>query len=174
MNTIYDNTFVLGQTSATNFIAGNGIKIDEPSAGTVRIGNDETVLWTNPNPAMIVSNTTLTGTLNESISSFEKIRFDVKASYDYGENIYAARTNFDFIMDASKKNEIGIYYPNPRGTTTYIDCCLLYVSGNLFSATSGNRLQLKYPENTINTVNTARGPYIYEIRGINRISGSNA
>ena len=45
MNTIYDGTYVIGQTSATNFVAGNGIKIDEPSAGTVRIGNDETVLW---------------------------------------------------------------------------------------------------------------------------------
>lgn len=45
MNTIYDGSFVLGQTSATNFIAGNGITIDSPSAGTVRIGNDETVLW---------------------------------------------------------------------------------------------------------------------------------
>ena len=45
MNTIYDGSFVLGQTSATNFVAGPGIRIDEPSAGTVRIGNDETVLW---------------------------------------------------------------------------------------------------------------------------------
>lgn len=26
MNTIYDNTFVLGQTSATNFVAGPGIR----------------------------------------------------------------------------------------------------------------------------------------------------
>lgn len=172
IQSISQGTYTIGQTSATNFVAGPGIKIDEPSAGTVRIGNDETVLWTNPNPAMIVSNTTLTGTLNESISNFEKIRFDVKASYDYQESIYAARTNFDFIMDASKKNEIGIYYPNPRGTTIYIDCCLLYVSGNVFSATSGNRLQLKYPENTMNTVNPARGPYIYEIRGINRISNA--
>lgn len=45
MNTIYDGSFVIGQTSATNFQAGPGIKIDEPSAGTVRIGNDETVLY---------------------------------------------------------------------------------------------------------------------------------
>lgn len=45
MNTIYDGTYVIGQTSATNFIAGPGITIDSPSAGTVRIGNDETVLW---------------------------------------------------------------------------------------------------------------------------------
>jgi len=168
IQSIANGTYSIGETNKLTFSAGPGIKIDEPSAGTVRIGTDETVLWTNPNPEMIISNTKLTGTLNESISNFEKIRFDVKASYDYGESIYAARTNFDFIVDASKKNEIGIYYPNPRGTTIYIDCCLLYVSGNVFSATSGNRLQLKYPENTMNTVNTARGPYIYEILGINR------
>lgn len=45
MNTIYDNTFVLGETNNLTFQAGPGITIDSPSAGTVRIGNDETVLW---------------------------------------------------------------------------------------------------------------------------------
>ena len=45
INSIANGTFTLGQTSATNFQAGPGIKIDSPSAGTVRIGNDETVLW---------------------------------------------------------------------------------------------------------------------------------
>lgn len=67
MNTIYDNTFVLGQTSATNFIAGQGIKIDEPSAGTVRIGNDETVLYSGN------SNIT-TGALNEPATNFNYLR----------------------------------------------------------------------------------------------------
>ena len=66
MNTIYDNTFVLGQTSATNFIAGPGIKIDEPSAGTVRIGNDETVLYSG--------STTATAALTEDIRNFERVR----------------------------------------------------------------------------------------------------
>ena len=45
IQSISQGTYTIGQTSATNFVAGNGIKIDEPSAGTVRIGNDETVLW---------------------------------------------------------------------------------------------------------------------------------
>ena len=45
IQSISQGTYTIGQTSATNFIAGPGIKIDEPSAGTVRIGNDETVLW---------------------------------------------------------------------------------------------------------------------------------
>ena len=70
MNTIYDNTFVLGQTSAMNFVAGPGIKIDEPSAGTVRIGNDETVLWENQS-----GYTEPPITLSESLSSFKTIKF---------------------------------------------------------------------------------------------------
>ena len=68
MNTIYDNTFVLGQTSATNFIAGNGIVIDEPSAGTVRIGTDETVLYDG-------NFTTKTCILSESPLNFERVKF---------------------------------------------------------------------------------------------------
>lgn len=40
MNTIYDGSYTLGSTSALTFEAGPGIKIDEPSAGTVRIGMD--------------------------------------------------------------------------------------------------------------------------------------
>ena len=67
MNTIYDGSFVLGQTSATNFIAGNGIKIDEPSAGTVRIGNDETVLWEGTG--------TTAFTASEPLTNFERIKF---------------------------------------------------------------------------------------------------
>lgn len=66
MNTIYDGTFTIGQTSATNFVAGPGIKIDEPSAGTVRIGNDETVLWSGT--------TTASAALTEDIRNFERVR----------------------------------------------------------------------------------------------------
>ena len=70
MNTIYDGTFVLGDTNELTFSAGPGIKIDSPSAGTVRIGNDETVLWESSgaflNPAT---------ELNEPGTNFEKIEF---------------------------------------------------------------------------------------------------
>ena len=50
IQSIANGTFVLGQTSATNFIAGPGVRIDEPSAGTLRIGTDETVLWSGATP----------------------------------------------------------------------------------------------------------------------------
>lgn len=66
IQSISQGTYTIGQTSATNFVAGPGIKIDEPSAGTVRIGNDETVLWSG-------SGTAGEFTLNESYKNFEKI-----------------------------------------------------------------------------------------------------
>ena len=66
IQSISQGTYTIGQTSATNFIAGPGISIDSPSAGTVRIGNDETVLW---------SGTTTTGcTLSEYAANFDKVQ----------------------------------------------------------------------------------------------------
>ena len=67
IQSISQGTFTIGQTSATNFVAGPGIKIDEPSAGTVRIGNDETVLWSG--------GLTSTLSLSESMSGFDRVRF---------------------------------------------------------------------------------------------------
>lgn len=75
MNTIYDGTYTIGQTSATNFVAGNGIKIDEPSAGTVRIGNDETVLYSGTR--------TSAAQLSENPTNFKRIRVE-----DFYHNLY--------------------------------------------------------------------------------------
>lgn len=68
INSIANGTYTIGQTSATNFQAGPGIKIDEPSAGTVRIGNDETVLWSGT-----YSTSTTQLVCSESIANFDKI-----------------------------------------------------------------------------------------------------
>ena len=77
INSIANGSFVLGQTSATNFVAGNGIKIDEPSAGTVRIGNDETVLYSGD----LSQGNKDTITLSEPITNFEK--FKVYGAWNY-------------------------------------------------------------------------------------------
>ena len=66
IQSISQGTYTIGQTSATNFQAGPGIKIDSPSAGTVRIGNDETVLWEG----------TLTVSSDKIILSEAKTNFD--------------------------------------------------------------------------------------------------
>ena len=71
IQSISQGTYTIGQTSATNFVAGNGIKIDEPSAGTVRIGTDETVLYSTTGDGRNNS-----FTLSELASNFEYLRFE--------------------------------------------------------------------------------------------------
>ena len=68
INSIANGTFTIGQSSALTFEAGPGITIDSPSAGTVRIGNDETVLWSGTR--------TNEATLSESAYNFEFIRIE--------------------------------------------------------------------------------------------------
>lgn len=64
INSIANGTYVIGETSATNFIGGTGIKVDQPSEGTVRIANDETVLWSGN------LNIGSTATLSETVKNF--------------------------------------------------------------------------------------------------------
>jgi hypothetical protein len=75
MNTIYDGSFVLGQTSATNFVGGTGITVDSPSEGTVRISNDETVLWSGSwKPGNTTSPTNSAIQISESVNNFQYIK----------------------------------------------------------------------------------------------------
>lgn len=66
INSIANGSFVLGQTSATNFIAGPGISITQPSESTIRIANDETVLWSGA--------ATASASLSEPITGFERVK----------------------------------------------------------------------------------------------------
>lgn len=70
IQSIANGTYVIGQTSATNFIGGTGIKVDSPSEGTVRIANDETVLWSGTYQG------TDTITLSEALSNFDLVRIE--------------------------------------------------------------------------------------------------
>ena len=47
IQSISQGTFTIGNTNELTFSAGPGISIDQPSEGVVRIGNDETVLYTS-------------------------------------------------------------------------------------------------------------------------------
>lgn len=69
IQSIANGTYSIGETNKLTFSAGPGIKIDEPSAGTVRIANDETVLWSG-SPASTVTSIALT----EPWSGFERIK----------------------------------------------------------------------------------------------------
>ena len=68
-NSIYNGTFVLGDTSATTLSAGPGIKIDDSTPGVIKVSNDETVLWS----AATTANATSAGIFNENPFNFERI-----------------------------------------------------------------------------------------------------
>jgi len=69
IRSISEGTFVLGDTNGLTFEAGPGISVSQPSEGTVRIANDETVLWSGA----CLSQGGAAVTLAEPASNFEKI-----------------------------------------------------------------------------------------------------
>ena len=81
MSSIWDNTYTLGNSSATVISAGPGIKIDDQSTpGVIKVSNDETVLWSGTNGATAC-------TLSEPISAFDRLR------------IYCNKYDTNFICD---------------------------------------------------------------------------
>lgn len=70
IRSISEGTFVIGDTNGLTFEAGPGISVSQPSEGTVRIANDETVLWESQNG--FSSNITSID-LSESYSNFDII-----------------------------------------------------------------------------------------------------
>lgn len=159
MNTIYDNTFVLGQTSATNFIAGNGIKIDEPSAGTVRIGNDETVLWEGT-PENSSSNIVI----SDKFLNYERVLIYWK-SYErrYVSCIFAGTNDTMPIV-------VGEVFVNPDGN--YEKSLTRWGSSNGLTYTWEATIHGAFTGTQSNSWNSNVIPL--KIVGINRISGSNA
>ena len=156
MNTIYDNTFVLGQTSATNFVAGPGIVIDEPSAGTVRIGNDETVLYETT--ASIVSNTSVN--LSEPTTAFEKVRINFVASNDTKRGMW-----FEYNGDCSQFNT-NVMRTDPAGV---VQAWGDYIPSNNYSTLSFDYGRYFVVQKT--STSTAIGDitfYITKVVGINR------
>ena len=161
MNTIYDNTFVLGQTSATNFVAGQGIKIDSPSEGVVRIGNDETVLWSGNAGTSAV-------TLSESFENFESIKIVHNAQVEEfwkpkaGYEVRYWHTYGTMNQGVYKMAMVHLSMPDTTHITNISAKSLNFtLTGTTFSAS--------VLVNDTYALNTIR-----EVIGINRISGSNA
>ena len=175
IQSISQGTYTIGQTSATNFVAGPGISITQPSEGVVRIGNDETVLWetTAVNGAGVCN-------LSESLKNFERIAI-------LGTRGYAGDAN-----------------PNTNGGTgpwTFWECDKISADGadyhsvtpfifegynwknSCYSADSTFTTLTWYRGCQKNMISTGGGTTansftgcvgIRKIVGINRISGSNA
>lgn len=166
INSIANGTFTIGQTSAINFEAGPGISITEPTAGTVRIGNDETVLFDGN-----ITATNSTGSLSEPPSAFNDLRVEW-----YGENTtqYGLKCN---------------YFHNDSLNFTGLACGGLaqvyenYAMGFHFGmlALTNDKVTLvrqartNFTTGTIGAFTSGNGMFrLQRIVGLNRISGSNA
>lgn len=156
IQSISQGTYTIGQTSATNFIAGPGIKIDEPSAGTVRIGNDETVLYSGDGSNL---------TLSEDAYNFERLRFKV----DPGQGMKFIETTPVGDLTFGTFNGIGNAYIKffklTYDSTTY-----------KYTVARTKAIGVTFDNNTTTWAASIDGDTsaIKEIVGINRISGSNA
>ena len=155
MNTIYDGTYVIGQTSATNFQAGPGISITQPSEGVVRISNDETVLYSGDGTNL---------TLSEDAYNFERLRFKV----DPGQGMKFIETTPAGTLAFSTSNGFG---------NAYIKFFRLSYdeSTNKFTVARTKAIGTNFDTTTTGWTASIDGDLtgIKEIVGINRISGSN-
>ena len=167
IQSISQGTFTIGQTSATNFIAGPGISIDSPSAGTVRIGNDETVLWS--------------GTMASAANLSEPM-----TAFDYVKVYYA-----DDFTDTGRYHTVAQLDPNngahmwqPIGGLGEANCWVgvTYISANddytticvpkvkLFNYGSWTSTATSMTKVTTG----ANVSVLYKVVGVNHLSGSNA
>ena len=164
LRSIAEGTFVLGDTNNLAFEAGSGIKIDSPSEGTVRIANDETVLFSTDTPPS-------SGDINLSESMFNFERIGISFVNDDNDIIYQefpcvsgkdiVLLFADFHMESSSVClylKWGSFEHNAAGTA------LVCQRGGYLNIYGSNRGS--------NTDYTWTKPY--KIVGINRISGGNA
>ena len=93
MSSIWDNTYTLGNSSATVISAGPGIKIDDSTPGVIKVSNDETVLWSG-NDFSITNGSRLSATVNlsEDITNFEEIKIISSGNLDAQDIILNAST----------------------------------------------------------------------------------
>lgn len=174
IQSISNGTYTLGDTNKLTFSAGPGIRIDEPSEGTVRIGNDETVLWeTTANNGAGVSFSGATINLDESWFDFQKVQMYLRYFNDEAgqisveefvpshsnpyQGVVLGTFNDAYAWSTAAKPFISkcSFHTNSIGTTLYLDDnWILDHSSTAWSERKSGRL--------------------YKVIGINRISGSNA
>ena len=169
IQSISQGTFTIGQTSATNFIAGHGIKIDEPSAGTVRIGNDETVLWS----ASDIANRTSACTVSESLKNFEHV--DIWLAHGTYGPCRSVSIDFNVMGTTGYFNVL-----RPRGEGN-LNAAFMFISATDTTLTCSKSKCVSFGSynTTANSITcSVNDPEdrncLYKVVGVNRISGSNA
>lgn len=162
IQSISQGTFTIGSTSATNFQAGPGISITQSSEGTVRIGNDETVLFDSYGTGQSAAN------LSESMTNFESLKILLG-----NEN---AVDGTEWHTYEAKPDKIkNIWYCAGAGANFYFICMYCSANTNTNITVSKEAAILKPFENTKEAGQSEQTGYkkcIHKIVGINRIANS--
>lgn len=158
IRSISEGTFVIGDTNGLTFEAGPGISVSQPSEGTVRIANDETVLWeTN------VTSGADSATLSEPLTNFERVKIKFSAGNDANMNVRACYNEFD----------TSCWQYNLVGQRTD-DGGIVFGVGAFSAANNYTELHRQYGKYYIfSTGNTVIGPgnlniSLFKVIGINR------
>lgn len=161
IQSISQGTYTIGQTSATNFVAGPGIKIDEPSAGTVRIGNDETVLYKFTGSNILE---TSAYNLSEAYTNFNRMRI----TFVYNDG-YSLCQEYDTNYDSTR-------IPAPMGITQTTGGATYCKVGSFTHNNEHTQISrtASYDIANFTGKNAANVISIGSVIGINRISGGNA
>lgn len=151
IRSISEGTFVIGDTKGLTLEAGPGISVSQPSEGTVRIGNDETVLWENNSGAT-------EATLSESFANFDRIRIYFRP---YTNNPVCQEIFYN--SNQTYKN-MSFMYGFYEGQQWRGFKCTLYVGMTLLKILSSY-----YYEGYAAGVDVTNTAKIYKVVGINRI-----
>ena len=168
MSEIWNNTYTLGNTSATTIEAGEGIKIDSTSVpGTIKISNDETVLWSGNTSTYSTPNIVLAD------NPFNYERLKIYCSFQ-GPFEVSKEVETSYITGNDNEFGIGDFCgDSPNTDALYIRDTWFKVNTSAISAYKAT--QAVVMNNAVSQQGSSQYAYVvlYKIVGINRISGGN-
>ena len=155
-------TYTIGNTNELTFSAGPGIKIDQPSEGVVRIGNDETVLWSGTYSGSVSDSNYIT--LSETPANFDTVEITIGGGYKSRFRFAGASTTWSYMQSYANTSSTTIYAARFDLSTTTVTCkAANYMQIGANQVNSWQNRDMNVGELQIT-----------KVIGINRISGSNA
>ena len=168
MTAINSNRAIRGPVTAIPVVAGKGVRlVADTENNRWVVEADETVLYSNDNPSMILTDTDLT--LSESYLNFEKIKIELHASAGSTSNAsYSVESpvfqdaitelsNLPVCSTSGLMFDLNAFVFQTNATTT----CTVKSSGTRLNVAS-----------TGNSTTASRGVRVRKIVGINRIASN--
>ena len=162
IRSISEGTFVIGDTNGLTFEAGPGISVSQPSEGTVRIANDETMLWSGTYQG------TGSITLSESLSNFDLVRVEW-CPYTESANWLEPK---DSVITKVFDNTIHLTGIGVSTDYTYLMLVNIALQVNDTTVSESYHTSVTLHAGARNE--NLRGYKIFKVIGIKRIAGGNA